>query len=376
MPIKYLDDHTQRFFLWMGNSFVGMLLGPLIVVGAIFLLFWNESHAVQVTVELHDFAKAVVEVPADHVLPGNDGKLVHVIGAAMAAGSLEDPELKLRFADQVAVDRTVEMYQWTENAGETAGNGNTTSGYTQQWSSKRIDSSSFKQPKGHDNPPMKLTSRRFMANDAALGAFVLDTTTLASMTLDAPLKSAASDGWTHSGVSLYRGQNPSTPAVGDLRVRYTGLASGTTISVLAQQSHDGFGPYTTPSGYTIQKARVGNVPSSLMLPDHRNTGSPLSWILRAAGVAILFVGFTLFFGSIRILAAVIPFLNTLVRGAPVGFAVVLTIPTAIVTIAIAWLALRPLLGAALILVALNVLYVLWRWHQSRTAARLAAHTPP
>ncbi len=366
------NDHAPRILWWINSSFVGILLGPLIVIGAMFLLFWNEGHAIQAAAGLREVARMVVEAPADHVLPDNEGRLVHIIGAATAAGSLEDSDLKLRFSDQVSVERAVEMYQWMERTGGVAADGDAASGYTQQWSSKEIDSSSFRQPKGHANPAMTLTSRRFTANDASLGAFVLDMKTLALMALDRPLQIAAPGGWTRSGLSLYLGKNPSTPAVGDLRVRYTGLLSGTTISILAQQSHDGFAAFVTPDGHVIQTARAGNMPAGLMFSDLGNTGSPLRWILRLAGVAILVAGFSLFFAPLQTMAAGLRFLKTAVRGAPVGFAVVLALPVAIATIAVAWLAFRPVLGAALVLVALNAAYILWRWHQSRTADRHAA----
>ena len=197
----------------------------------------------QAIVGLADAAKSVVESPADAVSPDNEGKLVHVVGAASAAGPIEDSDLSLSFADQVAVNRAVDMYQWKEKKDEkstdnTGGSKTTTTTYTysQDWSDSPIDSTSFAHPEGHENPAMPFTSHRYAANDAKLGGFTLDETTLGLVDVSAPLKPDAPDGWTQSGGNLYKGQNPSTPAIGDMRVHYTGLPSGTTISVLAQQN--------------------------------------------------------------------------------------------------------------------------------------------
>ena len=50
----------------------------------------------------------------------------------------------------------------------------------------------------------------------------------------------------------------------------------------------------------------------------------------------------------------------------------LTVPVALVTIAIAWLVFRPLIGGGMLVLAAALLYGLWRWHHSRTAAHVAA----
>ncbi len=54
------------------------------------------------------------------------------------------------------------------------------------------------------------------------------------------------------------------------------------------------------------------------------------------------------------------------RGAAAGLAFVLTVPLTLVTIALAWLAFRPLLGVGLLILAAIAVYLLWRWHHART----------
>ena len=386
MANSFTTTSTQGFFSRIFNSFLGILLGPVFVIGAIFLLSWNEGRAVQAIVGLADAAKMVVEVSADTVLPLNEGKLVHVIGPATAATPIADTDLNLNFSDQVAVARTVEMYQWKEKKEEKTENNTggsqtttTTYTYTKDWTDGPVDSSSFAHPEGHQNPAMPFTSSRYTATDAKLGGFTLDSETLGLIDLPSPLKPAPPQGWSESGANLYKGANPATPSIGDVRVHYTSLPAGTTISVLAQQSRDGFAPFTTGNGYQVQLARIGNAPAGLMIAEKKKAESTLTWILRGVGALVMFIGFSMFFAPLSTLASIIPFLGSLVRGATMAFAFVLTIPVTLITIALAWLAFRPIIGGGLLVLAAITLYGLWRGHHGRTAAHVAAQaaaTPP
>src|SRR4051812_24046637 len=93
------------FFGRIGNSFLGVLLGPIVVIGAIWLLSWNEGRAVQ-AIEGLKFAQAsLVESPLNP-LPANEGKLVHVVGKAEASEAIDDSDVGTSFSGQVGVART------------------------------------------------------------------------------------------------------------------------------------------------------------------------------------------------------------------------------------------------------------------------------
>jgi len=379
MPNTFTTTSTQGFGSRIMSSFVGLLLGPVLVIGAIWLLGWNEGRAVQAIRGLAEAQSILVESPPSAVNPANDGKLVHVVGQATATAAVDDSDLGLTFENQVAVDRNVEMYQWKEKKEEktqdnTGGSQTTTTTYTysQVWSGDPIDSSGFAHPEGHENPAMPFTSHKFAASDAVLGAFTLDESTLSMVEASSVLKPEAPEGWTQSGGNLYKGENPGRPATGDMRVNYKGVPSGATISVLAKQSSGGFAEYTTSNGYTIHMARAGNAAADQMITDQKKMESMITWILRGVGAFLIFIGFTMFFGPIATLAAILPFLGSLVRGATAFFAFVLTIPVTLITIAIAWLAFRPLIGGGILLLAAVFGYLLWRWHHSRSAPHVAA----
>ncbi len=383
MPDSYTTTSTQGFFSRLMSSFVGILIGPLLVIGAIVLLSWNEGRAVQAIRGLAEASGVVVEAPVDTVAPANEGKLVHIVGKAEATQAIPDSDLNLSFDGQVAVDRTVEMYAWSEKKEEktqdnTGGSQTTTTtySYTKGWTESPADSSSFAHPEGHENPQLPFASHKYTASDAHLGGYTLDDKTVGMIDAPTALSPTAPDGWTANGANLFKGDNAATPAVGDVRVHYTGLASGTTVSVLAGQSQSGFAPYTTSNGYTIHLAGAGNMPATQMIKQQQQAEAFLTWILRGVGFFVVFVGFAMFFGPIATLAAVLPFLGTIVRGATTFFAFVLALPVTLVTIALSWLAFRPLIGGGLLIVAAGLGYALWRWHHSRSAAHVAATPAP
>lgn len=377
MPNNFTETSTTGFFSRIGGSLLGIIIGPLLLIGAIVCLWWNEGRAVDAIVGLNAASKMTVEASADSVSPANDGKLVHVVGQATAKGPIADSDLGLNFPDQVAVARTVEMYQWHEHKESSThdnlgGSQTTTTTYTYKmdWSESPIDSASFKHPEGHDNPSMPFRSQTYAASDAKLGGYGLDESTLGQLDLTQALSPDAPDGWQKSGSQLTKGDR-AAPKVGDLRVHYMGLPSGTAISVLAAQTGSGFGPFVTPNGYKIDMAAVGSVPAATMIANQRSAESMLTWILRGVGFVLVFMGFALFLGPISTFAAVVPFLGGIVRGA-VGFiSFVLAVPVTLTVIALAWIAHRPVIGIGLLVVAAAGGYALWHWHKSRTPAPVA-----
>ncbi|MEP6565361.1 MAG: TMEM43 family protein, partial [Mesorhizobium sp.] len=144
----------------VGGVVVGLLLVVLMVIG----LFWNEGRAVQTARSLAEGSGAVVSVGADSVDAANDGKLVHVSGPVTASDGLADPDFGIA-AQGLRLSRTAEMYQWKEESkSETTkklGGGEetvTTYSYSKVWDDSQIDSSDFKKPDGHQNPPMAIHS--------------------------------------------------------------------------------------------------------------------------------------------------------------------------------------------------------------------------
>jgi Transmembrane protein 43 len=354
MADHFTETSTRGFGSRLGNSFAGFIIGPLLVIGAVVLLWWNEGRAVQAIVGLRDAASQVIEADVSGPSPANANKLIHLVGPATAQAPIQDSDVGITFADQVAIVRSVEMYQWKEtkkeDTQENMGGSTTTTttyDYSKEWSDDPINSSDFKHPDGHQNPQMPFSNKRFAASNAKLGGWRLDPGTLDRISLSQALAPTAPSGWTPSGDNYYRG-DPASPKVGDMRVHYVGLPSGTTISVMAMQSGDGFAVFTTKNGYQLELAEIGDHPSTEMIEAKRKSEAVLTWILRGVGMLVMYVGFAAFLAPLSTFAAVIPLLGGVVRGAVGLVALVLAVPLSILVMAFAWLAYRPLIGGALI----------------------------
>ena len=378
MPDIYTESASRGFLSRIFGSFLGILLGPVFIIVAVGLLWWNEGRAVQAIIGLNTAASSTVELQDINPSPANEGKLVHVVGPAAAKATVADSDLAVNFPDQVAVQRKAEMYQWQEKSQSSTstnvgGSQTTTTTYTysQVWSESPIDSSTFHHPDGHANPGMPIHSTLYAASDAKLGGFTLDSATLKKLDLSQSVSPDAPGGWTKSGDQLVKG-DPASPKTGDLRVSYLALPAGATISVLAEQSNGGFAPFTTPNGYTIHLAAMGNQPTAVMIANQRKSESILTWVLRGVGTLAMVIGFGMFLGPISTIASVVPFLGGIVRGAAFFVALVIGLPLSLVVIALAWMGHRPLIGGSILLVAVLLFVGLWRMHASRNPAPKAA----
>lgn len=370
----------------VGGVVFGLLLIVLMVIG----LFWNEGRAVQTARSLAEGSGAVVSVGADSVDAGNDGKLVHVTGPVTADTGLADPEFGIA-AQGVRLSRSVEMYQWKEEQkSETTkklGGGEetvTTYSYSRVWDDSQIDSSNFKKPDGHQNPPMAIHSRTFQIPDGKLGAFMLDTPVLDRIEGDKEFSLSSSQaaaiktaytGTKPVGVvdgGIYLGADATSPALGDYRIGYD-LAPLGVISIVARQTGSQLEPYQTVAGDQLLMVDTGDVPAAKMFADAVSENTLITWLLRAAGLLLLTIGFALLLGPIGVILDVIPFLGSIARMGTGIIAFFLAILVGTTTIAIAWFWYRPLLAAGILaagLIAAAAVYYLGR--SRRRAAPAAA----
>lgn len=82
----------------------------------------------------------------------------------------------------------------------------------------------------------------------------------------------------------------------------------------------------------------------------------MTWILRGGGFLLMFIGLLAIFKPISVFGDVIPLVGTML-GAGLGvFAFLLAFALSIVTIAVSWIFVRPLLGIALLVLALGGLF--------------------
>ncbi|TPM97749.1 hypothetical protein FJ977_12145 [Mesorhizobium sp. B2-1-3A] len=365
----------------VGGVIFGLLLIVLMVIG----LFWNEGRAVQTARSLAEGAGAVVSINADSVDAGNDGKLVHVSGPVTADSGLSDPDFGIA-AQGLRLSRNVEMYQWKEESkSETTkklGGGEeteTTYSYSKVWDDSQIDSSDFKKPDGHQNPPMAIHSRAFQIPQGKLVAFDLDTPVLdridgdkaysLSASQSAAIKAAYTGTKPLSIVDgkIYLGSDNTTPALGDYRIGYE-LAPLGVVSIVARQAGSRFEPYQTQAGDALLMVDTGQVPADKMFAEAVSANTLITWLLRAAGLLLLTIGFALFLSPIGVILDVIPFLGSMARMGTGIIAFFLAILVGTTTIAIAWFWYRPVLAAGILAAGIIAAAAVYYLGRSRKAA--------
>jgi hypothetical protein len=370
------------------NSFVGVLVGLALVVASIVGIFWNEGRAIDTARALAEGAGAVVSVEAGALDPANEGKLVHVMGAAGASAPLADPQFPVK-ATGLKLLRVVEMYQWRQQErSETRnklGGGTetvTTYSYSRDWSPSRNDSDAFRRPEGHANPPMAFARREFVAGDAKLGAFALPPDLLgqlgdgARIDVDpAALAGAAAQTPPEQVVDgiLYIGANAAAPQVGDLKVSYFLTPNG-PVSAIGRQTGAGLGPYQTKAGGTLYIIDPGERDAAQMFKQAESENAILTWAIRGGALLAMFIGFTLVLAPLSVLAGVIPFLGSLVGAGAGLMALVLTLALGPLMIAIAWFAVRPLMAIGVVAAGLIAAFLVSRLRSPRRSG--LAPAPP
>ncbi|HEX6861584.1 MAG TPA: TMEM43 family protein [Thermoanaerobaculia bacterium] len=371
MSDRFTVTTSKSWFSRLAESIKSVLVGLVLFVASFPILFWNEGRAVKTARSLEEGSRAVVSVSSDLVAPANEGKLVHVTGPISTDGPVVDEDLGVQ-ATAVKLVRNVSMYQWIEEEkSETRkklGGGEetvTTYEYKKDWSSSPVDSSSFQVPEGHENPgELPLPSATFTADPVRLGAFTLSDEQLSQLdeAKDLPVDAAAAESLPEGMEAIvdkgafYLGTNPVAPAIGDVRISFQ-VVNPAQASVVAVQTGSSFAPYAAEAGDTILLVEEGAHTSAEMFQTAQSANTVMTWILRGGGFLAMVLGLFLVFRPLAVLGDVVPFIGSLV-GVGVGlFSLVVGAALSSITIAIAWFFVRPLLGIALLVLA--VVGVVW-----------------
>ncbi len=371
----------------IGGALKGILVGGVLVALAFYLLFWNEGRAIKRHKALNEGASAVVTVDANRVDPGNEGKLVHLTAMTEPSKMLVDTDFGV-LAEAIHLERRVEMYQWQETSSSDTkkkiGGGTettTTYSYSKGWSDRLIDSSSFEEPAGHENPTsMPYGSRSFTAPQVIVGAFRLSPSLIQRIKdwEDLPVQST---GLLPAGLegkarldngAVFLGTDPRSLELGDLRISFRQVRP-TTVSLASQQVGDTFAPYKTRTG-SVELLRTSAATAQELFDAAQEANKVLTWLLRLAGFILMGVGIRMIFRVLSVLADVLPFLGNLAETGLGLFSFALAAMLSLGTIAVAWFFYRPLLAIGLFLLAGGAAYLVVR--SVKKAGLKAAAVPP
>jgi len=369
MADSYTEVTSQNWFSRIGESIKGILFGIIIIPLTIIALWWNEGRAVTTANSLKEGAASVVDIAPDKVDPANNKKLVHVTGDVKATGMVEDTHYGIS-VPALRIVRTEEIYQWVENQkSETkqkvGGGEETTTTYTyeKKWVDAPVDSSEFKKPEGHTNKGDFIpTNENISAQEVTLGAFKVPEDFVERM--GNPIKNAVTDadlarlpadlkaGTKIKDGAFYIGENPKEPMIGDVRVSFEIVKPG-VFSILAAQIDETFEPYQTKAGDAIGFIEDGAVSAETMFKNAADVNKMITWMVRFFAFLFMAFGFMAIMKPLSVLGSVVPFIGNIIGMGTGLISFALAFAISFLVIAIAWIFVRPLLGIAMLVLAVG-----------------------
>lgn len=399
MSDTFTTSSSTGFFSRIKGAIFGTLVGIVLVPASICLLGWNEYRTIHRTRGLNEGADTVQTVtdPAS-ARPELSESLVHMTGLADTQERLRDEVFGVE-EQAIQLRRDVEMYQWVEKkdtkSRDKVGGGKTTEttySYEKKWASGREDSERFHHSNGHENPPAEFEAFSVTAKDVNVGAYQLDNPlknsinafenvawtdeVVASLPDDILIRCNIDNPylyWSASGNS-----EPNSPQIGDQRIKVE-VVRPTTVSLIAgvEASGSQLGDFTVSNGESMRKLYVGEFSAAECFDKMQGENNMWAWILRAIGFGVSFLGFTMILGVIGAFASIIPLFGSLTKTLTGIVAFLLAIVVTTLTIAFAWVAVRPLIAIPLIVVAIGAAVMAWRTSRKSAAANIAPPiTPP
>jgi len=372
----------------MKDAIIGVLVGILMFFAAGGMLFYNEYDALYRANDLAEAEKVVISVQADKVDSANQGKLVHMSAKAVTEDTLKDTTFGITQPKTLKLSRDVEMFQWdekvtTKTEKKTGGKKVTTKTYSyeKKWSSSVISSSSFKES-GHTNPTsMRYSSESWMAKKVNLGAFTLTSGQVGSIggwadIAPSEATTIPSGGVVEGNTIYFRAPGTTGESVGDLRVTFKAVGPK-DISIYAGQTGDTFEEFKTSVGHiSHMRLDMGTLSAKAMFDAAKSEAAMLKWILRFVGFVLMFIGVGMVFRPFEVMADIIPFIGNIV-GMGIGIlAFAIAAPSALFTIAVAWLIFRPFYGIILMAMGIGIFVGIYKMASGKKAAAPAAAAPP
>lgn len=391
---SYSETTVESWGSRLKSAVVGVLFGLLLFIGAFPLLWWNEGRAVHTAQGLSELGRNVVSVPPDKVQPANEGKPVHLIGETAVTEVLADPDFPVS-ATAVRLRRAVEMFQWeeqeqTQKRKRMGGSEETvrTWTYHTRWADHVIDSSRFKKSAEHRNPSaMRFPGQVQAAKVVQVGAFKLPPELIEQvrnfqpLTLDAKRldelsneikRSLKVDGDVLCVAADPQGPppDPASPRIGDLRIHFEVARPG-PVSLIARQVGDSFQSWSSKAGTSIERLESGRMTAAEMVGHMEAENNLFTWILRLVGVLAMTFGLVLLLNPLAVLADVLPILGDILRFGAFFASLLVAGCLSLLTIALAWLAYRPLFAVVLAVVGLALIVLLRKLVRAKKAAQPA-----
>ncbi len=385
----------------VSNSCGGTLMGFVLFALATALLWWNEGRSVHRSDDIKEVAKTAQSIgDISSINSSHDGQLIHATGTASTQDILTDALFDIS-TNSLCLIRNAEFYQWKEHEEreekeKLGGSVEEVITYTYErgWSDDPINSSNFADPdyQNVNTVLYKVDDSHFVASNVNFGTYRLPQIFIDKLTSDMtssqlkpinpskdsqvlkdlnskiaesidvtvhPEAARATDSLAYihiQGNQLYIGYNPSSPAIGDVRVTFEQLPASCDMSLIAVPQNGTFTTYKAKHNDKEYELRIGTLSLDEMIEAAHHDNKMLTWLLRLAGAVLVIIALKMIFDIIVTILKVIPFIANIFGWGVGVVCTVLGIVWSLIVIAIAWIFYRPLLGIILLVIAGALIY--------------------
>ena len=370
--------------VWFGSkiksALTGIIIGPLLILIAIYFLAANEFRSVARTAAIIEW-ESIVETLDTNNIEATNQKFVYT-NWNLTSSSLNDSDFWLNI-DGVAFERKVEMYLWDEES-KTEVKENlwwsethtTTYSYKKRWSSNPIDSQNFEESQKYINPTeWKYESRREYSQEIQLNDFYISENLKRLLPLSKSLSLqkenfSETENITLTNNFIFIWNDFNNPEIWDIRISYTYLPQNTLVSMLAYQENENtLWEFVLNQKQPLSKIVEWNVTKNELFQMLKDENTLLTWILRWVLLLLMYIGFYMLLSILPTLGSIVPFLGKII-GFWVGIiAFVWTIAVWGTTIAIAWFAARPIIS---ILILLSIAWIIYWVKQFKNNKKLSS----
>lgn len=363
MPDVYTEVKKTGWGSNIAKSIIGVLIGIVMFIVS-FIVLWNSEGRVN----LGKVAEKAIVVDSKTIKTSAEGKLVSLTGAIETTGLIGDPKF-LKPGKYIMLDRIVEMYAWveeveTETKKKTGGGTEekTTYRYEKAWTSDPQESSEFKIPEDHENPPLSVPSKTFYAPEAKIGIYSFDhkAATLpgpGNVELTKKIAIAHWDAVLIGSEYIFKGRGSyENPMIGDLRISFKAVNAGIKATLFGKMEGKEIVAYYHKGKTRLYRALTGTKDEAViqLKTEHKVMG----WILRIVGFLLMWIGLSSILGPISAILDVLPFLGRVGRGLIGVITFIIALVLSIITILISMIFHNTIALILLVIIAIVVVYLL------------------
>lgn len=403
--MAYTKTTTTSYGQRLSGSLKGIVGGLVMFIAGTCLLWWNEGRAVKTAKAINEAQSVAVHVDdVSSVDPSINGKLIHASAFADTKDTLSDDIFGVREL-AIKLSRTVEYYQWveetkTEKRDKIGGGQETVTTYTYEakWVGSPVNSSDFEDPEyqGENFVLTKVENQNQLAPTVTFGGYTLPDFLKRQISGVKPVQVNMTEDqiaqWNNEVRKqiniaddtemvhvkdnvVYFGQSPNSPQVGDVRVTIEKVVPA-DVSVIAKVNGSTFEDYIAKNGESFSRIEMGTISAENMFQHAHDENNMLTWILRLIGLLLVVGGLKAMFSIVTTLLKVLPFLAN-IADAGIGIVSgVLGFVWSLLVIGIAWLVFRPVIGIALLVVAVGGIVFLKSRAKKKTQDDVFNATPP